>query len=180
MRRPAVSLPARGGAVVEDLELCCQAPDQLLPGRLDQIETLVRAGQAVGTQYVRHNLERAHLIACALEGPRVVATVTLKHPRPQYVERLKRRTGLDLTGYLERGYTSVHPDFSGRGLGTRLVRHLTEQAPGHQIYVVIAMHNLAAQAISIRCGTKLAARFFSRTTGQEYGVWLQGPLPEPA
>ncbi|MBI4799629.1 MAG: GNAT family N-acetyltransferase [Desulfarculus sp.] len=180
MGRTAVSLHVRGRAVQDDLALHCQAPGQLPPGRLDQIEALVRAGQAVGTQYVRHNLERAHLIAYALEGGRVVATVTLKNPRPEYVQRLRRRTGLDLSGYLERGYTSVHSGFSGRGLGTRLVRHLTEEAPGRQIYVVIAMHNLAAQAISIRCGTQLVARFFSRATGQEYGVWIQGPLPEQA
>lgn len=177
MRRPAFRLPAQGQVVLDDLELCCRPPAELPPGRLDQIEALVRAGQAVGTTYVRHNLERAHLIAYALEGSRVVATVTLKNPRPEYLRRLKRRTGLELAGFLERGYTSVHPDCSGRGLGTRMVRFLTEQAPGRQIYVVIARHNLAAQAISIRCGTKLVARFFSRTTGQEYGVWIQGPLP---
>ncbi|MBI5524286.1 MAG: hypothetical protein HY910_16800 [Desulfarculus sp.] len=180
MGRTAVSLPEQGRAVQDDLELHCQSPNELPPGLLDQIEALVRDGQAVGTDYVRHNLERAHLIAYALEGSRVVATVTLKNPRTEYVRRLKRRTGLDLAGYLERGYTSVRSGFSGRGLGTRLVRYLTEQAPGRQIYVVIAMHNRAAQAISIRCGTQLAARFFSRATGQEYGVWIQGPLPKQA
>lgn len=178
MGRAAVSLPVEGRAVRDDLELHCQPPGELPPGRLDEIERLVLGGRAVDPGYVRHNLERAHLIVYALEGRRVVATVTLKNPRPEYVQRLKRRTGLDLSGYLERGYTSVHSEFSGRGLGTRLVRHLTAQAPGRQIYVVIAMHNLAAQAISIRCGTRLVARFRSRANGQEYGIWIQGPLPE--
>lgn len=134
----------------------------------------------MGPAYVRHNLERALLVAYALWSNQVVATVSLKYPRPEYVRRLADRTGLDLTGYLKRGYTSVHPDSRGQGLGTRLVEYLTRQAGGRSIYVVIAMDNLAAQAITRRCHTRLATRFRNQATGREYGVWIKEPLPEPA
>ncbi len=180
MPSPALEASTRARRLQESLELRCRPPQDLAPGRLDEIEALVLGGRAVDPGYVRHNLERAHLIAYALFGQRVVATVSLKHPRAEYVERLLRRTGLDLSGYLERGYTSVHPDFRGQGLGTRLVDHLTRQADGRRIYVVIALDNLAAQAISRRCGTKLAAQFLSHATGQEYGIWIQQALPEQA
>ncbi|MFH1034879.1 MAG: GNAT family N-acetyltransferase [Pseudomonadota bacterium] len=167
------STQARG--LSEGLELRCQPPQTLEPGLLDEIEALVLSGQAVGPGYVRHNLERAHLIAYALAQGRVVATVSLKHPRPEYVARLKQRTGLDLDGFLERGYTSVRPDFRGQGLGTLLVDYLTRQAAGRQIYVVIASDNLGAQAITRRNRTRLVAQFRSQATGQEYGIWIQEP-----
>jgi GNAT superfamily N-acetyltransferase len=182
MSRAALSMPSRAEQARPraGLEFRCLPPRDLEPGLLDQIERLVLGGRAVGPGYVRHNLERAFLVAYALQGRRVVATVSLKHPRPEYIDRLKQRTGLDLAGYLERGYTSVHPDFRGQGLGTRLVDFLTRQAAVRQIYVVIAMDNLGAQAITRRAGTRLAAQFHSRATGQDYGVWIQQPLPDQA
>jgi GNAT superfamily N-acetyltransferase len=180
MPRQALGLPTGMARLSTALELRCQPPQSLEPGLLDDIERLVLDGRAVDPGYVRHNLKRAHLIACALAGGQVAATVCLKHPRPEYVARLEKRTGLDLDGYLERGYTSVHPDFRGQGLGTRLVDYLTRQAPGRKIYVVIAMDNLGAQAITKRCHTRLVAQFHSQATGREYGVWLQSPLPDQA
>jgi GNAT superfamily N-acetyltransferase len=165
-----------GRPLTEGLDLRCQPPRDLPPGLLDEIEALVLGGRAVGPGYVRHNLERAHLIAYALADRRAVATVSLKHPRPEYIARLKARTGLDLDGYLERGYTSVHPDFRGQGLGTLMVGYLTRQAAGRPIYVVIGSDNLGAQAITRRHGTRLVAQFHSRGTGQDYGIWIQQPL----
>lgn len=161
----------------KDLQLHCLAPGQIAPAILDGIEALVLGGQAVGGQWVRHNLEKAFCISWAQEpGGRVVATVSLKHPRPEYVAELKEHTGLDLSAYLERGYTSVHPDWRGRGLGTRMVRYVTSQSQGRPIYVVIATDNLGAIEVTRRCGTRLTACYTSAKTGREYGVWLQdGP-----
>ena len=164
----------------EGTELCLrfEPPAELGNSLLDEVEALIMQGGAVSPRWVRHNLEQAALVALALAGPRLVGSVTLKHPRPEYVQRLMRQTGLDLADYLERGYTAIHRDYRGMGLGTRLVAGLTRQALGRAIYVVIATDNLAAEAITRRCGTRLATRFISPVTGREYGIWLQGKLPE--
>ena len=89
---------------------------------------MVEAGGSVGIQWVRYNLERAFLIAYATEQGVVVANSSLKYPRQEYVEKLKTNSGIDVSNYLERGYTSVRPEYRGLGIGTRLLDGLTRRA----------------------------------------------------
>lgn len=153
-------------------------PDRIGPERLADIEAVVKAGGAVGPDWIGHHLARAHLVAFALDDDRVAGTVCLKHPRPEYVERLHRLSGLDLTGYLERGYTAVDTAYRGLRLATALVRGLTRRAQDLPTYTVIALDNAKALGVTSRAGTRLAASFYSEIKGKRIGIWLQGPLPE--
>lgn len=159
------------------LDLHFLPPGRITPQLMARIEALVKAGGAVGPAWVGYHLVRAHLVSFALDGERVAGTVCLKNPRPEYVERLHRLSGLDLTGYLERGYTSVAPAYRGLRLATALVRGLTRRSQGMPTYTIIALDNAKAQGVTSRAGTWLAASFFSEIKGKEIGIWLQGPLP---
>ena len=159
------------------LELSFLPPRGIDPATLAAIEALVIAGGAVGHQWVGHHLARAHLVAFATHQGRLAGSVTLKNPRPEYLDRLVRRCGLDLAGSLERGYTAIHPDYRGLGLATALVRGLVERAAGRPIYTVIALDNQAALGVTRHAGTYLAASFHSEIRQRTIGVWLQGPLP---
>ncbi len=175
-RAPApASEPVLGPA--PDLSLHFLPPEQIPAATLEAIEALIIAGGAVGPQWVGHHLRRAHLVSFALDGQTVAGSVTLKTPRPEYIDRLRLRCGLDLRGHLERGYTSVAPDYRGRGLATRLVRGLVERAGGLPIYTVIALDNPRALGVTSRAGTHMVASFHSEIRHKTIGIWLQGPLP---
>jgi GNAT superfamily N-acetyltransferase len=58
---------------------------------------------------------------------------------------------LDLTGYVERGYTSVRPEYRGLGIGTSLLEGLTRNGPATaKIFSVIAEDNEATKIIAMR------------------------------
>jgi len=121
---------------------------------------------------VRRNLRRAFLIAYALEGEIVAGNSSLKHPRPEYIAAVSERTGFDLSGCLERGYTSVRPEYRGLGIGTRLLGGLTRRTGGRRLFSIIAEDNAATQAIARRNRTRRLVTFFSEKAGKSVGLWM--------
>ena len=147
-------------------------PGELTGERFEEICRLVEAGGAVNPRWVRHNLRRAFLIAYAEEKGVVVADSSLKRPRPEYVERVREKTGIDISGFLERGYTSVRPEYRGLGIGTRLLEGLTSRAGGRPIYSIIREDDDATRTIAVRNRTVRVARFHSEVMGKDVGLWM--------
>ena len=112
------------------------------------------------------------LIGIVAERGVIVANSSLKHPRPEYIDRVGRQTGIDLSGFLERGYTSVRPEYRGLGIGTQLLAGLTTRAQGKKIFSIIGEDNIATQKIALRNRTKKVAAFHSRALGKPVGVWM--------
>ncbi|MEE4114403.1 MAG: GNAT family N-acetyltransferase, partial [Desulfobacteraceae bacterium] len=134
-------------------------PDRLPDGYLEEICAMVAAGGTVAPTHVRFNLLRAHLIGYVQENGVIVGNSSLKNPRPEYIDAVQRQTGLDLTGFVERGYTSVRPEYRGLGIGTRLLEGLTQRAGGRKIFSVIGEDNLATQIIARRNRSKKVATY---------------------
>ena len=88
-------------------------------------------------------------------------------------QTVSRLAGLDLTRYVERGYTSVRPEYRGMGIGTRLLEGLTKRTQGRKLYSIIAEDNLATQKIAIRNKTRKLTTFFSQKAGKQVGVWVK-------
>ena len=147
-------------------------PRDLPPEYLDEICRMIEAGGSVGTKWVRYNLERAFLIGYALEHDVIVGNSSLKRPRPEYVEAVNRQSGLDLSQYLERGYTSVRPEYRGMGIGTKLLEGLTERIGNKKLFSIIGADNVATQKIALRNKTRQVATFYSERLGKEVGVWI--------
>ena len=147
-------------------------PRDLPHGYLDEICRMVEAGGSVGTRWVRYNLERAFLIGYALEEGVIIGNSSLKQPRDEYVEAVNKQTGLDLAHYLERGYTSVRPEYRGMGIGTRLLEGLTTRTNKKKLFSIIGADNIAAQKMALRNNTKQIAAFYSQHMGKEVGVWV--------
>jgi GNAT superfamily N-acetyltransferase len=158
--------------VGDALEYHFLPPDRLPEGYLDEICAMVAAGGTVAATHVRFNLERAHLIGYVQENGVIVGNSSLKNPRPEYIERVRRQSELDLTGYLERGYTSVRPEYRGLGIGTRLLEGLTRRAGDRKIFSVIAEDNTATRVIATRNRTRQVATYFSQKAGKMVGVWM--------
>jgi len=148
-------------------------PAELPSGFFEEICRMVESGGSVNMQKVRYNLERAFLIGYALEFGLIVGNSSLKQPRPEYVESLNQNTGLDFNGFLERGYTSVRPEYRSVGIGTRLLEGLTKRTQGRKLYSIISEDNLATQKIAIRNRTRKLTTFFSQKTGKQVGVWVK-------
>ncbi len=148
------------------------APESLSAARLDDICQLVEAGGSVSTRWMRHNLTRAFLVVYATELDQVVAVSSLKHPRREYITALSEQTGLDLSDYLERGYTSVRPEYRGMGIATQLLAALTARADGRPIFSLISEDNRATQTIARRNNTRKVTSFFSTRAGKQMGVWM--------
>ncbi len=146
-------------------------PDETPEAVLDQISDLVASGGGVGTSWIRENLKNAFLIGYALHGDRVVGTSTHKYPKEHYQKKIETETGLDLSGFLERGYTAVDPAFRNRGIGLKVIQGLIERSKGHNIYVTIDMNNPWPLRMTHRVGMVLAARFINDRTGHELGVF---------
>jgi len=147
-------------------------PHELPPGYLDEICRMVEAGGSVGTKWVRYNLERAFLIGYVMEEGMIVGNSSLKYPRSEYVEAVNKQSGLDLTKYLERGYTSVRPEYRGMGIGTALLEGLTARVGKKKVFSIISSDNVATQKIALRNKTKQVATFYSERLGKEIGVWI--------
>jgi GNAT superfamily N-acetyltransferase len=148
------------------------APKELPPGYMDEICRMVEAGGSVGTKWVRYNLERAFLIGYVIEEGVIVGNSSLKYPRSEYIEAVNKQSGLDLTDYLERGYTSVRPEYRGMGIGTKLLEGLTARVGKKKVYSIISSDNIATQKIALRNKTKQVATFYSKSLGKEIGVWI--------
>lgn len=147
-------------------------PDRLPDGYLDEICAMVAAGGTVAATHVRFNLQRAHLIGYVQEKGVIVGNSSLKNPRPEYIDIVRRQSGLDLTGYVERGYTSVRPEYRGLGIGTKLLEGLTRRAGDRKIFSVISEDNAATKVIAIRNHSRKVATYFSEKAGKPVGIWM--------
>ncbi len=147
-------------------------PRELARETMDEIVAMVDAGGSVDITHVRANLEHAYLIGYAVENGVIVGNSSLKHPRPVFIERLRGITGLDFTDFVERGYTSVRPEYRALGIGTRLLEGLTARAGDKKVFSIIGEDNLATQKIAIRNKTRKIAVYFSDKTGKDMGVWM--------
>ena len=155
-------------------------PDLISPATLDQIQGLIEKGGGVGTAYVRENLNNAFLIAYAMHGDQVVGTSTHKYPKKKYRKKIEATTGLDLSGYLERGYTTVDPKYRGQAIGGRLIRGLIERSRGKRIYVTIRMDNIPPLKMTYKERMVLAAKFVNERTGHEIGVFTNQEVTSSA
>ena len=149
-----------------------RSPRELSRETMDEIVAMVDAGGSVDITHVRANLEHAYLIGYAVENGVIVGNSSLKHPRPVFIERLRGITGLDFTDFVERGYTSVRPEYRALGIGTRLLEGLTARAGDKKVFSIIGEDNLATQKIAIRNKTRKIAVYFSDKTGKDMGVWM--------
>jgi len=147
-------------------------PDELPPGFLDEICAMVEAGGSVDTTYVRYNLERAYLIGYAEENGIIVGNSSLKHPRPEFIQRLNTITGLDFNHFVERGYTSVRPEYRALGVGAKLLEGLTKRAGQHKVFSIISEDNTATQKIAKKNNTKQIAVYYSEKAGKKLGIWM--------
>lgn len=154
------------------LDFHYEKPEQLPAGYLDEVCRMVADGGSVDMQRVRYNLERAFLIAYVLENGAIVGNSSLKNPRSEYIKTVKRQSGLNLAQYVERGYTSVRPEYRGMGIGARLLAGLTERAGGRKVFSVIGAENVAARKMAIRNRTRLVAEYVSPRTGKRVGIWI--------
>jgi hypothetical protein len=147
-------------------------PDEISSEVLDQIQRLIKKGGEVGSAFIEENLEKAFLISYALDQEGlVVGTVTLKHPKEAYRRKIEAITGLDLSGYLERGYTSVEKGFRNSDVADRLIKGLIDRSRGQKIYVTIRMDNTFALELTYKNNMVLAAQFINERTGHKIGVF---------
>jgi GNAT superfamily N-acetyltransferase len=153
------------------LKFSFEKPHQIPSRILDQIQQLIEKGGGVGTTHVRENLHNAFLIGYVTHKGRVVGTVTHKHPKTEYRKRIEAATGLDLSGYLERGYTSVMPAYRQQDIADILIKGLIERSEGQKIYVTIRMDNTPGLKLTYKNSMTLAATFVNKKTGREIGVF---------
>lgn len=149
-----------------------QSPQELPPGVLDEICKMVDAGGSVDITHVRSNLERAYLVAYAMENGVIVGNSSLKHPRKEFIQRINQITGLDFTHFVERGYTSVRPEYRAMGVGAELLAGLTQRAKEYKVFSIISEDNLATQKIALRNQTRKIFTYFSEKLKKEMGVWM--------
>jgi GNAT superfamily N-acetyltransferase len=169
-----------GDASEANLNYFFEPPDRLPPGYLDIIVALVEAGGSVKSEWVRYNLERAFLLAYVKDAEEIVACSSLKHPRPEYIETVKQQCGVDLSGFLERGYTSVKPAYRGMGIATKLLAGLTARIGDRKLYSVIGEDNIGGQKIARNNDTRRVAVYTSRLTGKTVGIWIPSWMIEPS
>jgi GNAT superfamily N-acetyltransferase len=148
---------------------------------LQSILDLITSAGKVKPDWLRHNIERSFLVAYALEEGVMIATETLKHPRPEYIQKVRERTGLDFTKYLERGYIVVRPEYRGLGVGDYLVKGCLARAEGYKTFLTISAENETAKKMTYRHGTRFFLRYYSEEMGKEIELWTPGDqenLPE--
>ena len=157
---------------VRTLTFHYEKPNDLPEGYLDKMCKLVKKGGSVDTKFVRYNLERAYLIAYAMGKDVIIGTSSHKHPRKEFIKRINKIINFDFSNFLERGYTSVRPEYRSLGVGTRLLGGLTARAGNYKIFSIISENNMATQKIALRNNTKKIATYYSEKVGKKMGVWM--------
>jgi GNAT superfamily N-acetyltransferase len=156
------------------------SPPDLPSGYLDKVWAMVLAGGSVDPAYVRSNLEKAFLIGYAMENRKIVGCSCLKHPRAALIERLKKATGLDFSGCVERGYTSVRPEYRSLGVGRQLLEGLTARAGKYKVFAIIDEANLATRKMAQWNNTRKITTYFSEKTNKQMGIWMPvHMMPDP-
>lgn len=170
-----------GGRIVLGREMVYSfvPPPDLPGGYLDQIHAMVLAGGSVNPTHVRSNLEKAFLIGYAMENKKIVGCSCLKHPRNELIQRLKNATGMDFSGCVERGYTSVRPEYRSLGIGRRLLQGLTARAGDRRVFAIIDEGNTATRKIARWNGTRKIATYFSEKTNKPMGIWMPSHMAPP-
>ncbi len=153
-----------------------ETPGELPPDVMDEIIAMVDAGGSVDITHVRTNLEKAYLIGYAVENGVIIGNSSLKHPRQVFIDRLNGITGLDFSNFVERGYTSVRPEYRAMGIGAKLLEGLTARAKNVKVFSIISEDNLATQKIAMRNNTRKIATYFSDKVGKEMGVWMPASM----
>ncbi|MDD9303919.1 MAG: GNAT family N-acetyltransferase [Desulfobacter sp.] len=174
--------PANGALsrLGQNIKFYFKKPGQISPPILDEIVAMVDAGGSVDITHVRANLERAFLIGYGVENGCIVGNSSLKHPRQVFIDRIKGITGLDFTHCVERGYTSVRPEYRAMGIGARLLEGLTKRAKDKKVFSIISEDNLATQKIAERNNTRKITTYFSEKLKKEMGVWMPAHMnPDP-
>jgi ribosomal protein S18 acetylase RimI-like enzyme len=149
-----------------------QKPEELSLQVSEKICDLVGSGGEVGMSWIRKNLRNAFAVGYAVEQGRMIGAMTHKRPLEKYVKQIEEKTGLDLGGYLERGYTYVRPEYRKLGIGDRLLKGLVKESLGKKIYVTIRMDNVAAIKLTLKNQMSLAATYYNEKTGHEIGVFV--------
>lgn len=162
----------------QELEYFYQAPADIPPERLEEIALLIASGGETRLEWLMGALQRAFIIGYAMENGLVVATYTLKTPRPQYIEMVQGKTGVDLTGHLERGYLSVRPEYRGLDLTGVLGAGLTEHSGGRPMFMVAGSDNQTVNKWCRIMGNTLAGSYFSDRLNKEVSLWLS-PVAAP-
>jgi len=163
---------------IANIEYFFEKPKEIPLKILDQICNLIEEGSGVGTSWVKENLRDAFLIGYAAHEGEVVGTSTHKYPKQEYRKKIETVTGLDLAGYLERGYTAVKPEYRDLGIGGRLIRGLIGKSENKKVYVTIRMDNIPPLKMTYKEGMVLAARFINERTGHELGVFANVRPPK--
>ncbi|MFO7861119.1 MAG: hypothetical protein R6U41_07845 [Desulfosalsimonas sp.] len=158
---------------IEDIVYYFAPPDELAEQDLERIIALVEAGGSVDPGRVRENLSHAFLIGYERDDSgQIVACSSLKNPRPEFTQMVREQTGLDLSGFLERGYTSVLPEFRGKKMASNLLAGLTARVGDRKLYSVIGEDNIGGQKIAINNNTRKMAVYKSPKTGKKMGIWI--------
>jgi len=156
-----------------------EKPEEIPLKTLDQVRTLIEEGSGVGISWVKENLRDAFLIGYAVHEGVVIGTSTHKYPKEAYRKKIEAAAGLDLSGYLERGYTAVKSEYRGEGVGGQLIRGLIEKSESKKVYVTIRMDNIPPLKMTYKEGMILAGRFINERTGHELGVFTNmRPSPQ--
>ncbi|MEE4364927.1 MAG: hypothetical protein V2J08_13405 [Desulfotignum sp.] len=154
-------------------------PADLPKGYLDMVCAMVAAGGSVDLAHVRSNLEKAYLIGYAVENGVLVGNSCLKHPRKALTDRLKTATDMDFSGFVERGYTSVRPEYRALGVGRKLLEGLTSRAGKYRVFSIIDEDNLATQKIALHNNTRKITTYFSEKAGKHMGIWMPAHMISP-
>lgn len=143
---------------------------------LERLRAFISGSEEVGRSWIGDNLRNALWIAYVEEGEKIVATMVHKRPKEKYLNYLREKTGLDLRGYVERGYSFVRPEYRGLGIGDRMLKGLVKRTPDTPVYVTIRLDNLPAIRLTEKNQMKLVASYLNERTGHEVGIFINGTI----
>ena len=164
----------------EEIEYHFVKPHEVPQPILERIVALILAGGKMKPGVLKENLHNAFLVNYVLENEVLVATSTIKRPRPEYVQKVNQLTGIDFRPYLERGYIVVRPEYRGLGVGDHLIQGARKLWQGRKTFVVIGADNLAGQEITRRNGARLLVSYFSQEMNKEIGIWTPAEQDDQA
>ena len=164
-------------ANTNDFEMIRSFYHSLIDGMRERGQTITWIKDVYpAADFLRTSLNNGELYMCC-DGPRTAAVMVVNHDCNEGYCNLGKQTPLTNTEVLVIHALGVHPDYSGRGIGKKMVEEAIEiarKSGAAGLRLDVLKGNEAAEKLYLRCGFKYVGSiqmYYENTGNAEFGIY---------
>ena len=164
-------------ANTNDFEMIRSFYHSLIDGMRERKQTITWIKDVYpAADFLRSSLNNGELYMCC-DGLRAAAVMVVNHDFNEGYCKLEKQTLLTNSEVLVIHALGVHPDYSGRGIGKKMVEEAIEiarKSGAAGLRLDVLKGNEAAEKLYLRCGFKYVGSvqmYYENTGNAEFGIY---------